>query len=187
MKTILRRTLNSGCKIPCMGLGTFGSDSVSAATIADTVKRAIHAGYRHIDCGSVYGNETNIGEALRELLASGVVRRKDLWITSKVWNDMHDRVAESCRRSLKDLQLEYLDLYLVHWPFPNYHPPGCDVSSRSPNAKPYIHEKYMNTWRQMERLVEEGLVRHIGTSNMTIPKLKLLLADARVKPACNEM
>jgi len=186
-ESVPKKTLNSGCKIPCVGLGTFGSDSVSAATIADTVKGAIHAGYRHIDCASIYGNEKNIGDALRELFANGFVRREDLWITSKVWNDMHERVAESCRQSLKDLQLENLDLYLVHWPFPNFHPPNCDVSSRSPDATPYIHEHYMNTWRPMERLVEEGLVRHIGTSNMTIPKLTLLLRDAKLKPACNEM
>jgi diketogulonate reductase-like aldo/keto reductase len=78
-------------------------------------------------------------------------------------------------------------MYLVHWPFPNFHPPGCDVSSRSPDARPYIHESYMKTWRQLEKLVDLGLVRHIGTSNMTIPKLKLLLPDARIKPAVNEM
>jgi threonine dehydrogenase-like Zn-dependent dehydrogenase len=83
--------------------------------------------------------------------------------------------------------LDYLDLYLVHWPFPNYHPPGCDVHSRNPNAKSYIHENYMKTWRQMEKLVMMGLVRHIGTSNMTIPKLELLLRDAVIKPAVNEM
>ena len=93
----------------------------------------------------------------------------------------------SCEKSLKDLQLDYLDLYLVHWPFPNFHAQGCDVSSRGPDAKPYIHENYMKTWRQMEKLVNMGLVRHIGTSNMTIPKLKLLLRDAEIKPACNEM
>jgi diketogulonate reductase-like aldo/keto reductase len=78
-------------------------------------------------------------------------------------------------------------MYLVHWPFPNHHPPGCDVSTRSPNAQPYIHENYMRTWRAMEELVDRGLVRHIGTSNMTIPKLRLLLRDARIKPAINEM
>ena len=75
----------------------------------------------------------------------------------------------------------------MHWPFPNFHPPGCDVTSRSPDARPYVHESYMKTWRQMERLVERGLVRHIGTSNMTIPKLRLVLRDARIKPAVNEM
>jgi diketogulonate reductase-like aldo/keto reductase len=85
------------------------------------------------------------------------------------------------------LQCDYLDLYLVHWPFPNYHAPKVDVSSRDPHAKPYIHENYMRTWRAMEKLVEMGLVRHIGTSNMTVPKLDLLLRDARIRPACNEM
>ena len=93
----------------------------------------------------------------------------------------------SCEKSLADLQLEYLDLYLVHWPFPNHHPPGCDVTVRSPHAMPYIHENYMRTWRKMEELVDRGLVRHIGTSNMTIPKMDLLMRDARIKPAVNEM
>lgn len=179
--------LSTGSKIPCIGLGTFGSDSVPAETVAETVKKAIHAGYRHIDCASVYGNEKNIGRVLNEIFERGVLKREDLWITSKVWNDMHDQVAESCRQSLKDLQIEYVDLYLVHWPFPNYHPPKCDVGSRSPNAKPYIHENYMKTWREMEKLVDQGLAKNIGTSNMTIPKLKLLLRDAKIKPACNEM
>jgi diketogulonate reductase-like aldo/keto reductase len=78
-------------------------------------------------------------------------------------------------------------VYMVHWPFPNYHAPGVDVTARDPHAKPYIHENFMKTWRQMEKLVEMGLVRHIGTSNMTIPKLELLLRDCEIKPACNEM
>lgn len=181
------KKLYTGSKIPCIGLGTFGSDSVDAETIAVTVKKAIYSGYRHMDCASVYGNEKNVGNALNEIFNSGFLKREDLWITSKVWNDMHDKVEESCKRSLKDLQINYLDLYLVHWPFPNYHPPKCDVTSRSPNAKPYLHENYMKTWHQMEKLVEKGLVKNIGTSNTTIPKLKLLLRDAKIKPACNEM
>ncbi len=181
------KKLTNGSEIPFIGLGTFGSDSVTAETVARTVREAIHAGYRHIDCASVYGNEKEIGKALNEILKSEFVKREELWITSKVWNDMHDKVEESCRHSLNDLQIEYLDLYLVHWPFPNYHPPKCDVTSRSPNAKPYIHENYMKTWRQMEKLVDEGLVKNIGTSNMSVPKLKLLLRDARIKPVLNEM
>jgi len=180
-------SLGSGDRIPCVGLGTFGSDAVAPAVVAETVRSAVRAGYRHIDCASVYGNEKNIGQALTALIREGCVSRGDMWITSKVWNDMHGNVGESCRQSLKDLRLEVLDLYLVHWPFPNFHPPGCDVTSRSPGAKPYIHEEYMNTWRRMERLVDEGLVRNIGTSNMTIPKLQLLLRDAGRKPVCNEM
>jgi alcohol dehydrogenase (NADP+) len=145
-------------------------------------------GYRHIDCASVYENEREIGQSLRAIINGGVPR-EELWITSKVWNNMHGDgdVIRSCKQSLEDLQLEYLDLYLVHWPFPNFHAPGCDVDSRSPDAKPYIHENFMKTWRQMEQLVEMGLVKHIGTSNMTVPKLKLVLRDAKIKPACNEM
>ncbi len=182
------RSVYTGAKIPAVGLGTFGSDRFSGEAIAEAVKDAIQSGYRHIDCAAVYGNEHLIGPALREAMMSGV-RREELWITSKLWNDKHDEkdVIPACEKSLRDLGLDYLDLYLIHWPFPNYHAPGVDVSSRDPHAKPYIHENYMKTWRQLEKLVEMGLVRHIGTSNMTIPKLKLVLRDARIKPAANEM
>ena len=183
---IPRRRLYSGAQMPAIGLGTFGSDHVTAAEVAETVKGAAAVGYRHFDCASVYGNEREIGAALEAVMTSGI-RREELWITSKVWNDRHDDVLGSCRQTLADLRLDYLDLYLVHWPFPNFHPPGCDVSSRSADAKPYIHENYMKTWREMEKLVDMGLVRNIGTSNMTIAKLKLLLRDARIRPAVNEM
>ena len=183
-----QRTLRTGARMPAIGLGTFGSDHVTADEIAAAVIGAAQVGYRHFDCASVYRNEDRIGGALREIMAGGIPRQ-DLWITSKLWNDKHAPadVIPSFRQSLAALQLDYLDLYLVHWPFPNFHPPGCDVSSRSPDARPYIHENYMKTWRQMEELVDLGLVRHIGTSNMTIPKLKLLLPDARILPAVNEM
>lgn len=169
--------------MPAIGFGTFGSDHVSAAGVANAVKGAIAAGYRHLDCAAVYGNEDCIGPAIRE---TGVAR-DELWITSKLWNDRHSAVPESCRKSLDDLQIDQLDMYLVHWPFPNFHPPGCAVDARSPDAKPYIHENFMQTWRQMESLVDRGMTRHIGTSNMTIPKLELLLRDARIRPAVNEM
>jgi diketogulonate reductase-like aldo/keto reductase len=183
-----KRRLYTGAEMPAIGLGTFGSDYIPAHQIAEAVKGAVLAGYRHIDCAAVYGNEDAIGAALQELFRSGL-RREELWIVSKLWNDKHaeEDVLPACRKSLADLQLDYLDMYLVHWPFPNHHPPGCSANSRSPNAKPYIHENFMKTWRQMERLVELGLVRHIGVSNMTIPKLKLLLGDARIRPAVNEM
>ena len=181
------KTLSTGDKIPVIGLGTFGSDNYDAETIAKAVKTAIKMGYRHIDCASVYGNEKEIGVALKEVISEGIVTREELWITSKVWNDKHKEVVESCKQSLADLQLDYLDLYLVHWPFPNYHAPKCDGDSRNPDSVPYNHESYMKTWAQMESLVDAGLVRNIGTSNVTIPKMKLILRDARIKPVLNEM
>jgi diketogulonate reductase-like aldo/keto reductase len=183
------KKLSNGAEIPVVGLGTFGSDNYSAQEIAKAVDFAIRHGYRHIDCASVYMNEKEIGESLDNLLADGVVKREDLWITSKVWNDMHGEgeVIESCKKTLADLQLDYLDLYLVHWPFPNYHAPGCDGDARNPDSKPYIHDEYMVVWRQMEQLVEMGLVKSIGTSNMTISKMELLLRDAKIKPVVNEM
>jgi diketogulonate reductase-like aldo/keto reductase len=183
-----QRTLYTGAKMPAIGLGTFGSDHVPAGDVAAAVKSAAHYGYRHFDCASVYGNEAEIGVALAAVMAGGV-KREELWITSKLWNDKHDPgdVIASCEKSLADLRLDYLDMYLVHWPFPNFHPPGCDVTARSKDAKPYIHAGYMKTWAAMEELAKRGLVRHIGTSNMTVPKLKLVLRDAKIRPAVNEM
>jgi diketogulonate reductase-like aldo/keto reductase len=185
-KAVPFRTLKSGAKIPVVGLGTFGSDAVTGEQIAAAVLDAASVGYRHFDCASVYGNEHLIGPSLKKIVAGGVPR-EELWVTSKVWNDQHKEVEKACEKSLRDLQLDYLDLYLVHWPFPNFHPPGCAPDYHNPNAKPYLHDAYMATWAQMERLVERGLVRHIGTSNVTVPKLKLILRDARIKPAANEM
>ena len=187
-RSVPHRKLYTGAEIPAVGLGTFGSDRFTANEIAEAVLGAAEIGYRHFDCASVYGNEREIGKSFQKIISSSITR-KELWITSKLWNDKHAEkdVIPACRQTLKDLQLEYLDLYLVHWPFPNHHAPGVDVNSRDPHAVPYIHENYMKTWRQMEKLVEMGLVRHIGTSNMTVPKLKLLLRDARIKPASNEM
>jgi len=182
------RTLTSGARMPAIGLGTFGSDHVSHDVVAEAVKYAASIGYRHFDCASVYGNEEQIGRTFKAMFHNGL-RRDEVWITSKLWNDKHGEndVISSCEKSLSDLQADYLDLYLVHWPFPNHHPPGCDVSARFENAVPYIHENYMKTWRKMEELVDRGLVRHIGTSNMTIPKMELVLRDATIKPVVNEM
>jgi diketogulonate reductase-like aldo/keto reductase len=178
-----KRKLGTGALMPAVGLGTFGSDQVPAEDVAYAVEGAYEVGYRHFDCAAVYGNEEEIGRVLERL------PRDELWVTSKLWNDKHapEDVVLACKKSLEDLRLGYLDMYLVHWPFPNFHAPGADVSSRSPHARPYIHEEFMATWRQMEKLVEMGLTRHIGTSNMTIPKLQLLLGDARTPPAVNEM
>ena len=182
------RTMAGGARMPAIGLGTFGSDRVPGEAVATAVEDAISLGYRHIDCASVYGNEPLIGASLRRAIAGGV-RRDDLWITSKLWNDSHAPadVAPAFERSLRDLGLDELDLYLVHWPFPNTHEPGVDVGSRDSHARPYSHDRFMATWGELEKLVDRGLVRHIGTSNMTIPKLALVLRDARIRPVANEM
>jgi len=188
-EVVPKRQTYNGLSIPAVGLGTFGSDHISASQVAQAVSDAIKLGYRHINCAAVYSNEGEVGKSIAQSIQSGTVKRDELWITSKLWNDKHSPkdVVAACEKSLSDLQLDYLDLYLIHWPFPNYHPPGCDVDSRSPNAKPYIHEAYMETWEQLEKLVEQGKVRSIGTSNMTIPKMDLLLRDAKIRPVSNEM
>ncbi len=186
--SVPKRKLPSGDEIPAVGLGTFGSDRFSKEEIADAVLGAISVGYRHIDCAAVYMNEPEIGQVL-EIAMNGGVKREALWITSKVWNDMHGKgdILVSCATTLRDLKLDYLDLYLVHWPFPNYHAPGCDGDSRNPDSKPFSVDEFMATWRQMEHLVDMGLVRNIGTSNMTIPKFEAVWDLMRIKPAINEM
>ncbi len=181
------RTLRGGERIPCLGLGTFGSDKYGPEEIAEAVYGAVKYGYRFIDCASVYQNEDRIGRVLERLFSENAVERKALFITSKVWNDMHDRVLESCKKSLADLGLEYVDLYFVHWPFPNYHAPGCAGDSRNPDSRPFSAEEFMNTWRQCEELVDRGLVRYIGMSNMTIAKLEAVLPLCRIQPAALEM
>src|SRR5581483_4590805 len=168
-RSVPSRRLHTGAEMPAIGLGTFGSDHVPPEVVAEAIHGAAGVGYRHFDCAAVYQNEAAIGAVFARLFGSGL-EREQVWITSKLWNDKHAEadVIPACRKSIDDLGCGYLDLYLVHWPFPNFHPPGCSVESRSPAAKPYIHENFMRTWRRMELLVDQGLVKHIGTSNMTV-------------------
>ena len=121
-------TLESGAKIPCIGMGTFGSDRYGPEEVSAAVAGAIGLGYRLFDCASVYGNEDQIGKVFEEAFAKALVKREDLFIMSKVWNDMHGKgdVLLSLAKTLRDLRLDYVDAYFVHWPFPNYHAPGCD-------------------------------------------------------------
>lgn len=180
-------TLRTGDKMPIVGLGTFGSDRYTNQEIADAVKAAIRMGYRHIDCAEVYQNEKEIGAAIAEVIAEGVVSRDELWITGKVWNNRHSEVEQSCRESLDDLGIDYFNLYLVHWPFPNYHAPFASPDDRNPDSQPFCVDEYMDTWRQMEGLVDKGLVKNIGTSNMTIAKFEATLPLMQILPVANEM
>ena len=188
-KSVPQRVLYTGAKMTAVGMGTFGSDHVTPDEVAEAVAGAIEAGYRSFDCAACYGNEAQIGTIFKDAFEKEIVKREELFIASKVWNDMHGDgdVLLACAKTLKDLQLDYLDMYYVHWPFPNYHAPGCDVDSRNPDSKPFSVERFMKTWRQMERLVDMGLTKHIGMSNMTIPKLEAVLPLCRIKPAAIEM
>jgi len=186
---IPQKTLPDGKSIPCIGMGTFGSDHATPDMISAAVAGAIRCGYRLFDCASIYGNENQIGAVFADAIAEGIVTREALFVTSKVWNDMHGQgdVLLSLAKTLKDLRFDYIDAYFVHWPFPNYHAPGCDGDSRNPDSKPFSVEQFMSVWRQMERVYKMGLVRYIGMSNMTVSKLEAVLPLCKVKPALIEM
>lgn len=169
----------NGDKIPLIGLGTWKADK---GQVKMAVKEAIKCGYRHIDCAATYGNEKEVGEGIAECLKEGLVKREDLWITSKLWNDSHDRVGQALKETLDDLQLEYLDEYLIHWPVSVKR--GVGLPKRADDLVPFDLEK---TWRSMEALVDDGLVRHIGVSNFSVKKLNELLALARIKPEVNQI
>lgn len=177
----------TGEEIPGVGMGTFGSDRFGSEEVSNAVAGAIRCGYRMFDCAACYGNEKEIGKVFKTAFDEGVVERKDLYITTKVWNDMHERVEESCRKSIADLQCNYIDLFFIHWPFPNYHAPGCDGDARNPESKPFSVEEFMNTYRQCEDLVKKGLIRHIGISNMTIPKMEAVLPLMEIMPVACEL
>ena len=179
--------LYTGEEIPGVGMGTFGSDRFSPEQVSAAVAGAIRCGYRMFDCAACYQNEDQIGEVFKAALDEGVVERKDLFIMSKVWNNMHDRVAESCEKSIVDLQCDYLDMYFIHWPFRNYHAPGCDGDARNPDSVPFSPEQFIETYRQVEALVEQGKVRHIGISNMTIPKMEAVLPHLKIAPSACEL
>lgn len=176
--------LANGDQIPAVGLGTWKS---SPEQVYKAVKAALNIGYRHIDCAAIYRNETAVGKALKEAIASGDVQRKDLWITSKLWNNAHRRseVIGGLQKTLTDLQLDYLDLYLIHWP----------VALKSEVMLPEKPEDFYSletvplseTWQGMEDVLEQGLCRHIGVSNFSRQKLADLQATAKHKPEMNQV
>jgi alcohol dehydrogenase (NADP+) len=189
LNKVPRICLSSGRIIPSIGMGTFGSDRYGPQEVSAAVGGAIRYGYRFFDCASVYSNEELLGKVFEEAFHSGIVKREELFITSKVWNDMHGpgMVHKSFEKTLADLRLSYTDAYFVHWPFPNYHAPGCDGDARNPDSVSFSVDRFMSTWKQMEEIFDKGLIRHLGMSNMTIPKLEAVLPLCKNKPELIEM
>ncbi len=181
MKTLQFRNED---KIPAIGLGTW---KATGDEVKKAVKEAILAGYRHIDTAAVYRNEEAIGDALAEIFAESKISRKDIFITSKLWNNAHGKgqVRPALLDSLKKLRLDYLDLYLIHWP----------VAFRNGVNSPKTPDDYLtpeeapiqDTWKQMELAKNEGLVRHIGVSNFSETKLRNLVSKATQKPEMNQV
>ena len=170
--------------MPLLGLGTWKS---APGEVGAAVREAIRQGYRHIDCASVYGNEPEVGEAIQAAIAAGEVRREELWITSKLWCNAHGRenVEPALRRTLADLGLAWLDLYLIHWPVPIK--PGVAFPSSAEELLSPGQVPLANTWEGMEAAVEAGLTRHIGVSNFSTRKLHDLLAHCRFRPEVNQV
>lgn len=174
----------NGDAMPAFGLGTWlsGQDEVKQAVLD-----AIRAGYRHIDCALIYGNETEVGEALAELFAEGTVKREELWITSKLWNNSHtpQDVLPQIEQTLHDLRLTYLDLYLIHWPVSLKR--GVKFPQSMDDLVKPEDLPMQATWHAMEELQRKGLTRHIGVSNFSIRKIKEIMADATIMPEMNQV
>ncbi|CAK0784459.1 hypothetical protein CVIRNUC_007663 [Coccomyxa viridis] len=166
--------LNNGLFFPLLGLGTWKADKGDAGRI---VSNALKAGYRHLDFAMMYGNQAEIGQAMTEVFKEGKVKREDVWMTSKLDNSHHagPDVEKAARQVLKELQQDYLDLFLVHWPLVS----GCKGDTLQPPIK--------ETWQAMEKLVDQGLVRSIGISNFSVKKIKDILTYARIKPAVHQI
>lgn len=174
----------NGDELPLLGLGTWLS---KPGEVAAAVQEALRAGYRHIDCAAIYENEPEVGEALTASFGEGVAAREDVWITSKLWNNAHaaGAVRPAVEKTLSDLRLEYLDLYLMHWP----------VALREDVVFPTSADEMIpledlplsETWAAMEMLVEAGLCRHIGVSNFSVTKLAALRDGARIQPEVNQI
>lgn len=174
----------NGDTMHAIGLGTW---KARGNKLKMAIKDAIYAGYRHIDTATNYGNEEIIGEALSEIFAEGNIFREDMFITSKLWNDAHaeGQVTPAIQDSLNRLQLDYLDLYLIHWPvaFKN----GVDVPKTPEDYISLEEAPLIDTWRQMEEVKKNGMAKHIGVSNFSIKKLQNLIAKANQKPEMNQV
>ena len=178
--------LNTGASMPIIGLGTWQAPQ---GEVGAAVKAALTGGYKHIDCAACYGNEEEIGAVFSEVFAAGEVKRGDVFVTSKLWNSEHAPadVLPAVQKTLADLQLDYLDLYLIHWP-QNFAKEGtlgnCSFPRNEDGSIRYDMETTtMETWTAMEALVEAGLVKAIGLSNFNSVQITEILEKGKIKPA----
>uniref|UniRef100_A0A0G4HUX6 NADP-dependent oxidoreductase domain-containing protein n=1 Tax=Chromera velia CCMP2878 TaxID=1169474 RepID=A0A0G4HUX6_9ALVE len=186
--------LNDGNSIPAFGYGTW---QAAPGVVGTALKEAVKAGFRHIDCAKVYQNEEEVGRALKELFDEGVVKREDLFITSKLWNTSHDPelVISECKKTIEDLQVGYLDLYLIHWPASWVYPEGGKFESADHyfprNEKGGAQWKEVPltaTWAKMEELVDMKLVKSIGISNFSVEETEMIVAASKKhKPVTNQV
>ncbi|XP_039283270.1 aldo-keto reductase family 1 member B1-like [Nilaparvata lugens] len=176
---------NNGNRFPIIGLGTWKS---KPGEVVAAVKWAFDAGYRHIDCAHVYQNEKEVGEAIGDKLKEGVIKREDIYVTSKLWNTYHrpDLVKPALRQTLSDLGVAYLDLYLIHWPHAFKEEAGLFPQDKDGKTV-YSDVDYVDTWKALEECVNEGLTRSIGLSNFNSQQIDRILSVAEIKPVVNQV
>lgn len=175
--------LNNGHKMPKIGLGTW---QIDGKDIERCVRAAIKAGYRHIDTAYAYGTEKELGKVLNELFDEGVIKREDIFITSKLWNSFHNNPELGLRNTLNDLKLDYVDLYLVHWPVTfKSNNEGISEKDKEGHDKVGTYD-VLEVWNKMESLVSKSMTRSIGVANHGKKNLEKLLKNAKIKPAINQ-
>ena len=174
----------NGDEMPAIGLGTWKSDT---GVVEEAVKTALENGYRHIDCAATYGNEAEIGNAFNTIFSEGKIKREDVWITSKLWNDSHQKehVIPALKKTLADLQVSYLDLYLIHWPVAFKH--GVGFPSNDDDYLSLEEAPIIETWKELIKAKEQGLVKHIGVSNFSEKKLNDLMSQTTDAPEMNQV
>ncbi|XP_076252981.1 aldo-keto reductase family 1 member B1-like isoform X2 [Rhynchophorus ferrugineus] len=183
--TVPNVTLNNGMQFPMFGLGTW---LAPLGECENAVYHAIKCGYRLIDCAWLYGNEKEVGAGVRKAINEGIVKREDIFITTKLWNTFHERedVVPAIKRSLENLGFDYVDLYLIHWPVACKNSGVFDIHFPFKDAVYYDHD-FCQTWEGMEECVDLGLAKSIGLSNFNSVQVQKILDHARIKPVMNQI